>query len=77
MTRNKVMMLLDMLMEHKELEMVQIGNLDVTYNPYMNNGEWEIFDHGSDHTEYTSFESDDIIECAETILAISDYMNKM
>lgn len=70
MTRNKIMVLLDMLMEHSELEMVQIGNLDVTYNPYMNEGEWEVFDHDSDHTEYSSFE--DILECANMILMVLD-----
>ena len=66
MTRNKIMILLDMLMEHSELEMVQIGNLDVIYNPYMNDGEWEIFNHDGDHTEYTEF--NDIYECADAIL---------
>lgn len=70
MTRNKIMVLLDMLMEHSELEMVQIGNLDVMYNPYMNEGEWEVFDHNGDHTEFSSFEADSIIECAEMILMV-------
>lgn len=72
MTRNKIMVLLDMLMEHSELGMVQIGNLDVIYNPYMNGGEWEVFDHDSDHTEYSSFEAEGIIECADMILMVLD-----
>lgn len=72
MTRNKIMVLLDMLMEHSELEMIQIGNLDIVYNPYMNNGEWEIYDQNGNHEDYISFESDNIMECADMILVVLD-----
>ena len=65
MTRNKVMVLLDMLMEHSELESIQIGNMKIIYNPYMNSGEWEVFCNGTTE-DYEAYS--DIIECAEMVL---------
>ena len=68
MTHGEVVTLLNMLKEHKELEMVKITDLDIIYNPHMNdgNGEWEVFDSYGDHTQYAAFDNADAL--AELIL---------
>lgn len=66
MTHGDVVTLLNMLKEHRVLEMVRISDLDIIYNPHMNDGEWEVFDSYSDHTEYGAYDDADAL--AELIL---------
>lgn len=66
MTHNEIVTLLNMLKEHNELELIKITDLDIVYNPHMNDGEWEVFDSNSDHTEYEAYKDAD--ELADLIL---------
>lgn len=66
MTHGELVTLLNMLKEHEELELIKITDLDIIYNPNMGDGEWEVFDSNSDHTEYAAYDNVDAL--AELIL---------
>lgn len=67
MTQDMVLQLLDML-QQGTIECTTIGGMDIVYNPHMEDGEWELFDHGGDHTSYTAY--DDIYECSGAVLSL-------
>lgn len=67
MAQDTVLQLLGML-QQGTIECVTIGGMDIIYNPYMDGGEWELFDHDGDHTSYTPY--DDIYECSGVVLAL-------
>ena len=67
-TQDQALQVLDML-QQGILECVTVAGMDIIYNPYMNDGEWELFDHDGDHTEYTAY--DDIYECSEVVIALT------
>ena len=66
-TQEQALQVLSMLQDGV-LESVTIAGMDVIYNPNMNDGEWELFDHYGDHTEYTPH--DDIYECSEVLISL-------
>ena len=67
-TQEQALQVLDML-HSGILELVTIAGMDVIYNPNMNDGEWELFDHNGDHTEYSAY--DDIYECSEVLISLT------
>ena len=67
MTQDTVLQLLGML-QQGAIECITIGGMDIIYNPLMDDGEWELFDHDGSHTSHTSF--DDIYECSGAVLAL-------
>lgn len=67
-TQEQALQVLDML-QNGILELVTIAGMDVIYNPNMNDGEWELFDHNGDHTEYSAY--DDIYECSEVLISLT------
>lgn len=67
-TQEQALQVLDML-QQGILECTTIAGTDIIYNPNMNDGEWELFDHNSDHTEYRAYT--DIYECSEVIIALT------
>ena len=67
MTQDTVLQLLGML-QQGTIECTTIGGMDIIYNAYMEDGEWELFDHYGDHTSYTAY--DDIYECSGVVLAL-------
>lgn len=67
MTQDTVLQLLDTL-QQDAVECITIGGMDIIYNAHMNGGEWELFDHYSDHTSYTPYS--DIHECSDAVLSL-------
>ena len=67
-TQEQALQVLDML-QNGILELITIAGMDVIYNPNMNDGEWELFDHNDDHTEYSEY--NDIYECSEVLISLT------
>ena len=67
-TQEQALQVLDTL-QQGILECITVAGIDIIYNPHMNDGEWELFDHDDDHTEYTAY--DDIYECSEVVIALT------
>lgn len=68
MTHGGLVVILEALMSDPAVEMVTVCGMDVIYNPNMNGGEWELFDHEGDHIEYTAIT--DIYECAQYLMEL-------
>lgn len=67
-TQEQALQVLDML-QSGILELITTAGMDVIYNPNMNDGEWELFDHNGDHTEYSAY--NDIYECSEVLISLT------
>ena len=67
-TQEQALQVLDML-QNGILELITIAGMDVIYNPNMNDGRWELFDHNDDHTEYSAYS--DIYECSEVLISLT------
>ena len=67
-TQLQALQVLDML-QQGILECVTVAGKDIIYNPHMDDGEWQLFDHDGDHTEYEAYY--DIHECSEVIIALT------
>ena len=67
MTQDMILQALDILQQCTS-ECVTIGGMDIIYNAYIGDGEWELFDHYGDHISYTAY--DDIYECSGVVLAL-------
>lgn len=48
--------------DNTEVELLVVGDYDVTYNPNMGGGEWEVWDHYGNHMTYTPYHTaDDVL----------------
>ena len=67
MTQDMVLQALGML-QQGTAECITIGGMDIIYNPHVEGGAWQLFDHYGAHTSYTAY--DDIYECSGVVLAL-------